>query len=85
MTPAVIVATSWSDVAFQGIALLAAVFAFYKAQRSTNKADAVHDAVVDVKRATNTNRRATDEAADPVKPDPSGVIGQPHRRRTDTD
>lgn len=75
----------WVPVASQLVALLAAVFAYYKATHAKSTADNTHLEVVDVKRATKTNRRATDEAPEPVKPDPHGVIGAPARRHTDTD
>ena len=58
-------AEQWAIDVGQAIALLAAVFAWYRSTRSTSsKVDEVHSAVVDVKRATGTNRRADDEAAE---------------------
>jgi hypothetical protein len=77
-------AEQWAIDAGQLIALLAAVFAYYKATRNNAaKIDDVHSAVVDVKRATGTNRRAEDEAAEPVKPEPSADLLDHHRRYND--
>lgn len=74
----------WVPVASQVVALAAAVFAYYKATHANHKADNTHIEVVDVKRATGTNRRATDETPEPVKPEPVGhFAGAPARRHTD--
>lgn len=75
-------ADAWVPVAGQIVALLAAVFAYYKSQHASSRADDVHREVVDVKRATGTNKRADDEAIEPVKPEPV-VPPDLQRRHTD--
>lgn len=75
----------WVPVIGQIVALAAAVFAYWKSRHAEGRVDTVHSEVIDVKRATGTNKRAADEAAEPVKPDPVATIGAPQRRHTDGD
>lgn len=74
---------AWIPTVNAMIALLVGLLAFARTVYNSRRAAKIQADVVDVKRATGTNRRDGDEALDPVKPEPEGAIGSPQRRHTD--